>query len=153
MHRTLHGSYYFVVNAFVVLCCCTYSFIDLSIYCGIDYVDYLHELASLPEKMKVTQEYWHICYYNRLATYNCVYYNNIHIYIYLNILSFDNSITSLITYHKLSMELKFMISLKVNIPIMTNYNGWLYIVKNVYPQQGEWRFLVHIGLVSCVFYR
>ena len=41
------------------------------------------------------------------------YYCNNNIHMYLNILSFDNFITSSITYHSLSMEFKFMISLEI----------------------------------------
>ena len=79
---------------------------------GIDCVGRLHELASLPEeRIEDTQEYQHIYYYNRLAMYYCMYNNNI--CMYLNILSFDNSITSSITYNTLSMKLKFMISLEI----------------------------------------
>ena len=39
-------------------------------------------------------------------------------------MSFDNSITSLITYHTLSMESNFMISQKIHM--MTNYNSQLH---------------------------
>ena len=35
------------------------------------------------------------------------------IHVYLSILLFDNSITSSITYHTLSMELKLMINLEI----------------------------------------
>ena len=43
--------------------------------------------------------------------YYGMYNNTIHTY--LNIISFDNSITSSIAYHVLSMKLKFMISLEM----------------------------------------
>ena len=43
--------------------------------------------------------------------YYCMYNNNISTY--LNVLSFDNSITFLNTYHDFSVQLKLMISLEV----------------------------------------
>ena len=59
-----------------------------------------------------TQEWQNIYYYTTLAMYYCMDNNNNNM-VYANVLSFDNSITSLITYHMLSMELKSMISLEV----------------------------------------
>ena len=50
-----------------------------------------------------------------------MYNNNNNICMYLNMLSFDNFITSSITYHMLSMELNFMISLEVCMHVMANY--------------------------------
>ena len=73
---------------------------------------HLHESGSLLEKrIEDTQERWHVYHYHRLAIYYCMYNNNI--CMYLNILSFDNSISSWIIYHMLCIELRFMISLEI----------------------------------------
>ena len=59
--------------------------------------------------------------------YNCLC--NINVHMYLNIL-FDNSITSLITYHALSMELKFLISPEIFMQwqiTLTDYKEYVHV--------------------------
>ena len=70
----------------------------------------------------------------------------IYIYTYLNILLFDNCVTSSITYHTLCMELKLMVNLQI---------GKLQqpIIKSMGAQQGKWTFLVHIRLVYVQYIR
>ena len=51
-----------------------------------------------------------LTYYNRLTMHYSMYNN---ILMYLNILLLDKSITFLITYHTLSMELSFIIRLEI----------------------------------------
>ena len=67
---------------------------------------------------------------------------------YLNILLFDNSITSAITYHGHSMELKFMISQEILMQGKITIGDY-----KEQEQQGQQMFLVHIRLVfMCYLY-
>ena len=100
-----------LVNTFVVYAAVFNH--RLSINHSIYRVGCLHELASLPEKIEDTQECQHIYYCNRLAMYYCTY--NRFINMYFNSLLLDNFITFSVTYHMISMELKFMSSLEIFI--------------------------------------
>ena len=64
---------------------------------------------------------------------------------YRNILSLKNSINSSITYHTLSIKLRFMISPE----IFTIQQITIAYCKD-YESTGEWAFPVYIKLVSCV---